>query len=175
MSNLSTVTTEKNKNNTETKNVENLTPYIIDFNSLLKIVETNPDLPQVYDIWKHIYTFCTKPKFKIKELCIRQYRKPKIISKKNDIFSNAQKSFFRNSKMKEQCINIESIIWDCKKKDYFYYYTYYPASDGGAYEKDIRKLTEKEKNMSVWMLPSAMSSRPHFQAKYTDKYLKNLI
>ena len=96
------------------------------------------------DIWDHIYKYIPlpEPKFKIGERCIRMY-----INEETGI-----KTF------KEQTIN----IWACYKnkyhpeKGYFYEYMYYPASEGFAYEKSIRKLSEVEQNKSVWTLPMGM-------------------
>jgi hypothetical protein len=100
---------------------------------------------KLVDIWEKIYEFIKlpEPEFKVGERCIRMY------------FDNINGI----KKYKEQTIS----IWACNKnkyhpeKGYHYEYMYYPASEGFAYEINIRKLTEIEKTKSIWTLPMSMA------------------
>tara|TARA_A100001015_G_C14899035_1_gene675630 strand:- start:362 stop:742 length:381 start_codon:yes stop_codon:yes gene_type:complete len=93
-----------------------------------------------YSFYQKIYNYYKpKPRFKKRELCIRMC--PNI--------------------NKEQAVRIEVCYEDnyVPGKGYLYYYGYYPASEGYAYEYEIRKLKENEKGKSIFNLPMGLSPK----------------
>ena len=119
--------------------------HTINFDELINAI-INSDLDTKFlipEIWLHIFKY-VNPIYKKNELCIRMYKNmPTKYSKK---------------KYREQAVTIESIRINNLTKEYFYNYNYYPASDGSAYENSLRKLSKKEKEKSIWLLPSEMVS-----------------
>ena len=104
---------------------------------------------------EYIYKFYT-PKFKVGQRCIRIY-KPRLssyIPMMNNI----------NKRIKKQNVVITSIDFPSDislfpgPRDYFYNYSYYPASEGFANECDLRALTKEEEGKNHWELPHDMES-----------------
>ena len=126
---------------------------------LLTLEELIPLFPDFIptEIIEYIYKFYT-PKFKIGQRCIRTYK-----PEKNSYIPNVG-WLHLVAYVKKQNVVIKSIDFPSKTnvfsrpREYFYGYDYFPASEGFAYECDLRPLTKEEEGKNHWELPHDMES-----------------